>query len=154
MTVLNEDPLVQFEVSDLFEGQTIDIVLTTKETFTFGVASAKLEALKGIVVNPPLLFSSGTAKPVAEKESGDGTSIISGLVSFVGNTGPLVLGFLLVIGLIFVSVRVVRGSVAGADNPILRSSSGVRNNGPGMRTVNAPVRGKKTWASGEVRLDE
>ncbi len=155
MTVLKEDPLVQFELSDLFEGQTIDIVLTTKETFTFGVASSKLEALKSIIVNPPLLFSSGTAKPVANKEAGvDGSSIISGLVGFVGNTGPLVLGFLLIVGLIFVSVRVVRGSVEGSDNPILRSSSGVRNTGRSAPVRTSPVRGNKSWKSGEIRLDD
>ncbi len=157
MTVLKEDPLIQFEIGDLFEGQTIEIVLTTKDSYSFGVASSKLEAVQGVTLNPPLLFASGTAKPAANKEgaSDDGTSIISGLVSFVGNTGPLVLGFLLILGLIFVSVRVIRNSVpAGDENPILRSSSGVRNTGRTQHTVNAPIRGRKTWSSGEVRFDD
>jgi hypothetical protein len=150
MTVLKDDPLVQFEVSELFEGQTIDIVLTSTNTYTLGVAQSKVEALQALIVNPPILFSSGVAKAVANKEAGqplfDGGNLMTGLVGFVGNVGPLVLGFLLIVGLIFVSIRVVKGSVEGADNPILRSSIGVRNTGPVHRT-STPVRGSKMWKS-------
>jgi hypothetical protein len=155
MTVLKEDPLVQFELSDLFEGQTIDIVLSTKDSFTFGVASSKMEAVQALTLNPPLIFSSGVGKAVERKEApADSPALLTGFVGFVGNTAPFVLGFLLIVGLIFVSVRVVRGSVAGADNPILRSSSGIKNNGPHYRTPSTPVRGRKTWKSGEVRLND
>jgi hypothetical protein len=115
-----------------------------------GVAQSKVEALQALIVNPPILFSSGVAKAVANKEAGqplfDGGNLMTGLVGFVGNVGPLVLGFLLIVGLIFVSIRVVKGSVEGADNPILRSSIGVRNTGPVHRT-STPVRGSKMWKS-------
>ncbi|MEK6902042.1 MAG: fibronectin type III domain-containing protein, partial [archaeon] len=139
MTILKDDPLVQFEISDLSEGQTVEVRLKSKEQYSLSAANAKVESLKG-ESTPPLLFASGTAKPA---EGSGGLASISGLVGAVGSSAPFVLGFVLVLGLIFVSIRVVRGSVEGSDNPILRSASRIgERNGP-LR--NPSANGIKKW---------
>ena len=145
MTILMDDPLIQFEINDLSEGQNIEIRLKTKETFTKEKAEQKVDTLKEELNTPPLLFGSGTAKA---REGSGGLASFSGLIGAAGSTAPFVLGFVLVLGLIFVSIRVVRGSVEGSDNPILRSSSqvGSRNN----RMPITPVRGNKRFAQNRL----
>lgn len=152
MTVLKDDPLVQFTLTDLTEGQTIAIELVSKTVYeTAEAANAALPEIQGDATSPPLLFTSGTAAPAPG--SGNFLAGFSGLASSATGAAPLVIGFLAVVGLIMVSVRVVRGSVEGSDNPILRSSSRAGNSNS-ERVVNSPIRGKKIWSSGEVRIGD
>ncbi len=125
MTVLQDDPLIQFEISGLTEGQSIDVTLTSKGEYSIEEANTKAQTIAGDATNPPLLFASGTA--AASLNGGDGFSLLSGLTglaSGAGSAAPFILGFIVFAGIILVSVRVVRASLAGADNPILRSAGG------------------------------
>lgn len=143
MTVLKDDPLIQFEIPELMEGQTIELTITGKQTYSIEEANEKATAVAGDATTPPLLFASGVARP-NPNGGGDALAGITGLIGGVGSTAPLVIGFLAIVGLIMVSVRVIRGSVAGADNPILRSAAGAQRGG--NRTLGT-TNGKKIWKS-------
>ncbi len=153
MTVLKEDPLIQFELSNLIEGQALEIILTHKDAMTFEQANEKMNTLKTTAGDPPLLFASGIAQR-APLNGEDGLAGITGFVGAVGGNAVLIVAFLAVVGIIMLSVRMIRTSVAGSDNPILRSSSSVKGNTSSIRAPSSPVRGQKMWKSGEVRLGD
>jgi hypothetical protein len=145
MTVLKDDPLIQFEISGLTEGQKVDVQITGKEQYSIEEANEKAIQVAGDATTPSLLFASGTAG--ANPNAGDGRPLldITGLASGVGAVAPFIVGLIAFAGIILVSVRVVRGSVEGADNPILRSASGIERGG--SRSLRAPpsVKGRKIW---------
>lgn len=145
MTVLKDDPLIQFEITGLTEGQKVDVHITGKEQYDIDEANKKAAEVAGDATTPSLLFASGTAG--SAPNAGDGRPLvdITGLASGVGSVAPFVIGLIVFAGIILVSVRVVRGSVEGADNPILRSASGIERGG--SRTLRAPpsIKGRKIW---------
>ncbi len=145
MTVLKDDPLVQFEISGLTEGQVVEVQIDGTQEYSIEKANEKAAEVAGDATTPSLLFASGVAG--SAPNAGDGRPLvdITGLATGVGSVAPFVIGLIVFAGIILVSVRVVRGSVEGADNPILRSASGVERGG--SRTLRAPtsIKGRKIW---------
>ncbi len=126
MTTLKDDPLIQFELKDLYEGQMVEIQITGKTVYdSIEEANQKAVEIAEKGTTPPLLFGTGTARPNPNGRS-DVLAGFSGLVGAVGSNGLIILGFLVVVGLVMVSVRVIRTSVDGADNPIIRSAANAR----------------------------
>jgi hypothetical protein len=123
----------------------VDVQITGKEQYSIEEANEKAIQVAGDATTPSLLFASGTAG--ANPNAGDGRPLldITGLASGVGAVAPFIVGLIAFAGIILVSVRVVRGSVEGADNPILRSASGIERGG--SRSLRAPpsVKGRKIW---------
>ncbi|MFH0969961.1 MAG: fibronectin type III domain-containing protein [Candidatus Diapherotrites archaeon] len=146
MTVLKDDPLIQFEISDLYEGQEIEIVLTGKTIYNITTANTKAASIAETGGTPPLLFADGAATLNPENQS-DFLAGFSGLASGVGGSLPLILGFIVVIGLIFVSIRTVKSSLGESNNPIIRASNTRISTRP--REPSTAVRGNHIWKSDE-----
>ncbi len=148
MTVLKDDPLIQFELSGLTEGQPIEIWIDTVEEYSIEEANAKVPGIAGEAGKPPLLFASGTADPAPGSREGGALLDITGLVSGAGAAAPFAIGLVGMVGIILVSVRVIKGSVEGADNPILRSAAGAQRGG-NRPLIPPSVTRRKIWKKGE-----
>ncbi len=144
MVILKDDPLIQFEISGLTQGQILEVHIDGTQEYSIEEANAKAQSIALDATQPPLLFASGTAAAAPGNEQRPLLDI-TGLASGVGNVAPFVIGLVAFAGIILISVRVVKGSVEGADNPILRSASGIERGGSKTLRTPTQVKGRKIW---------